>query len=750
LNPVRAAALALTVLALLALVFFWPVTFNQGWIPRGGGDLVSFLWPTYSYAAQSLHAGRIPLWNPTLYSGAPFVADNQSGVFYPLNLLAFLLAPSLPYRALEWLVVIHVWLAGVNMYLLLRVLLAPPASGAQLPALFSAIAYMFSDVFITHIGNLNIVAVAAWLPLALAGVYLAFTRRSLRWAISAGLVLGVAALAGHAQTMLMVFGAVGLFGGWQMAASRGLWLGLRSKTIIRDLLWGLGRVALIFLVAIGLSALALFPAIEITPFTGRARLDYAAASEYSLPWAGLAGLFSPLLFGRGAANFWGPWPRVELGYLGVLPLLFAGLAPFRTRRGLTFFFGALAVFGLLVALGANTPFHRLLYDVVPGFAQLRVPARFILLTDFALAVLGGLGLNELITIKASDTWGRRWAITLLIGAPLVLWLAHCRVAAGPEHDSNLWWAMGVTIAMLLCSLLLIISNPLRPFAPTLALLLLSADLLGHGAWVEVEPNDPTTGFAPSPALAYVQSQPGPTRIDNVAGAWSPDLAARFGLEDIDGLSNPLALAGYQTYLGAMGERGSLLYDFLNAQFIIAEKGRPPAADPAIVPVHNEDPAVDVYLNTEAMPRVNLIYSSVVVTRGEAAFGAIHAPGFDPRTTVVIENGPALNGPSPRGESNLYYLDYRPEAFTVVALTPGPAYLVFSEVWYPGWRAWVDGVETPIYKANFAFRAVYLNVAGEHTVTMRFESLSWKIGLGLTTLTLLGCFAFGVWAIRKVR
>ena len=47
--------LALAGLALLALIFFWPLSLGQGWVPRGGGDLVSFLWPTYSYAAQALH-----------------------------------------------------------------------------------------------------------------------------------------------------------------------------------------------------------------------------------------------------------------------------------------------------------------------------------------------------------------------------------------------------------------------------------------------------------------------------------------------------------------------------------------------------------------------------------------------------------------------------------------------------------------------------------------------------------------------
>ena len=143
----------------------------------GGGDLVSLLWPNYSYAAQSLHVGRLPFWNPTLFAGSPFAADNQTSLFYPVNLIAFLLAPSLPYTVMEWLVIFHFWLAGAAMYFCMRVLLdgAPDGTGvffgrtfcwpaACLPALFSAVAFMFSEVFITHIGNMNLDAASAWLP----------------------------------------------------------------------------------------------------------------------------------------------------------------------------------------------------------------------------------------------------------------------------------------------------------------------------------------------------------------------------------------------------------------------------------------------------------------------------------------------------------------------------------------------------------------------------------------------------------
>jgi hypothetical protein len=740
---------ALAGLALLALIFFWPLSLGRAWIPHGGGDLVSFLWPTYSYAAQSLHAGRIPLWNSTLYSGAPFAADNQSGLFYPFNLLVFWLWPALPYAAVEWLVVWHVWLAGAGMYVLMRTVLPAEASIIRrlAPPLLAAVAYMFSDVFVTHVGNLNIVAVAAWLPFAIAALYLAFSRVSAGWAVTAGVVLGVAILAGQAQMTLIVTGALGLYGTWQT-----IWRYAEtpaSRHRLRSALVPLALTALALLVALGLSALATIPATQLAANTGRARLDYAAAAEYSLPWAGLAGLFSPMIFGRGAVGFWGPWARVELGYAGALTLLLATLAPFKHRGGLTLFLACLALFGLLVALGQNAPLHYLLYRLVPGFAQLRVPARFILLTDFSLAALAGFGLARL-----GDVQRPRLIASALAVVVLGVVVALVAFFSTPGHDAHLFSllaGLGVMSGLLLAGLGLAIWAP-RPAALGGLLLLAAIDLVGQGAWVEVEPADPTLGYDHPAVLAFLRAQAGPTRIDNAAADWSPDAAARFDLEDVGGISNPLSLAVYQTYIGAVGARDTALYNFLNAQFVVADKGHPPG-DSSLVPVFDQDPTLDVYLNTNAQPRIHLVYQTQAVSGGAAAFGAIHAPQFDPTATVVLDTASATpapvtldgDGAQTPGERNLFYTTYGPEAYTVVAQTPAPAYLVLSEVWYPGWRAWVDGAEVPVYQADFAFRAIFLPAPGQHTVTMRFDPWTWKLGLSVTLATVV---LLAGWATAK--
>ena len=87
--------LAIEVLLLATIAFFWPLMFTQSWIPRGGGDLSSFIYPTYAFGARWMRRGVVPLWNPHLYLGMPFLADNQSGLFYPVNLALFSILPEM-------------------------------------------------------------------------------------------------------------------------------------------------------------------------------------------------------------------------------------------------------------------------------------------------------------------------------------------------------------------------------------------------------------------------------------------------------------------------------------------------------------------------------------------------------------------------------------------------------------------------------------------------------------------------------
>ncbi|HHJ07557.1 MAG TPA: hypothetical protein ENK24_08660, partial [Anaerolineae bacterium] len=375
------------ILALLTLAFFWQIIFTKtAWMPAGGGDLLPFLYPNYQFAAQSLQNGVIPLWNPHLYSGAPFAADAQSGLFYPPNLLIFLLSPNLSFETLEYLAVFHFWLAGFGMFLFLQH--SPPAKTLRLhpiAALTGAIAFEFSDLFIVHFGNLNMIAVAAWLPLVMLAFQNAVAQRRTGYALAAGALLAIATLAGHIQITLFILLAIGLYALWEV-----FWPGRDGSRLAP-----LGYLLVALLVTIGLSALWLIPTLEMSRYTLRAALSYPESAAYSLHPAQLIGLLIPNYFGRDPALHWGPWERVETGYIGILTLLLALTGAFLQKDRQTRFFIFLAGVSFLLALGDSSILHGWL-SLSPGFGQFRAPARYILLLDFSLATLATIGLHRLM------------------------------------------------------------------------------------------------------------------------------------------------------------------------------------------------------------------------------------------------------------------------------------------------------------------------------------------------------------------
>ena len=730
-------AVSIALLALAAVAFFWPVISGRAWLPRGGGDSVSFLYPMYRFAADSLRGGTIPFWNPYQYAGAPFLADNQSGLFYPFNLLLFFLWPGFSYRGIEALVVWHFFFAGLAMYACLR-LLRPQLTIGPAGALLGALAFMLSDVFITHIGNLNLIAVAAWLPLAFLGLHRAIFEirpaSRVAWAASGGAALGLGALAGHGQMTFLSALFLGAYALYQTVAAR--------KG------WALPLLALLGIVAVALAGVSLFPAAATLAHTLRAEFDYARSVNYALPPRALTGLVAPDFYGRGAA-FRGDWLRVEVGYAGVLTWFLAAAAlVFRPNRP-ALFLALAGLFFLLLALGPATPLYPALARSLPSI-PFQVPARFVLLLDFCLAALAAVGLDALLGRRAPD--GR--ARTLLVGAATIAVLVGATLyaiqARAPEALTSMSRAVWVYAGLATASWLLLLGGLSGRLAGTalagLAALLLFTDLYGLGRGVEIEWNDPTPGFAAgAPGLAYLKSDPGLHRIDITAGAWQPNLPMIERLYAARGVYNPLELANYNVYMGAVGYRGSPQYNVLGVKYLIGGKKEPPGDTSFIVPVFDADPNVTIYLNTRALPRVLVLHNSEVVASHDAAFAATHAEGFDPGRVVILENGRALA--QEPGQATVEVTRYEPNVAGFTVTTDRPAYFFLSDVYHPDWRATIDGRSTPIEVANYAFRAVYLE-PGRHAVEMRFVPSGWYAGLAATSTALIALMALVAVMIRS--
>lgn len=807
--------IAAILLALATLGFFWQILFTPAtWQPAGGGDLAPFLYPNYYFAAQSLRQGIIPLWNPHLYSGTPFAADIQSGLFYPVNLLIFLLVPHLTYEWLEYLAIFHFWLAGATMYGCLR-LLRPPtakpdgslvtlhASVRSLPlgplsplaAFAGALAFEFSDLFIVHFGNLNMIAVAAWLPLIFLLFHYSLHQKSLGLAAASGAVLAIATLAGHIQITLFILLTLGLYTLWHSRfwiLDLRFWVGQRGDKTPEDLtstnptkltanppssiLHPLSSILLTLLVTIGLSALLLFPAYEFSRYTPRAELPYAEAAQYSLHPAQLIGLLVPNYFGRDPALHWGPWARVETGYIGIMTLLLALIGALFYPGRLKSFFIGLGLIALLLAMGGYTLLHGWLYATLPGFDQLRAPARFILLLDFSLAALAAFGLNILLQPLDEATrisLGKLlkilvWSLggLIVIAAPLSYFALLITQDRNPAIFNRAAGAVaGVTtfaffVIAALVVLYLIYNHWLREKQVGItAIALIALDLFTLGYNVDVGHTSPVKGFDHPAALAFLRSDPSLYRLEvttDVWQAWQPNTALLHGLYDVWGLYNPLTLADTTLYWEGAPPRRTGRYNFLGIKYIIAGKAGAPA-DGNIVPVFDGDPDINIYLNQDALARALFVSQATIVPTHDAAWQALRADDFNPAATVILEEDPSAPlllrslAPLPQPTSTLSILHYDLHTVTLAVETDQPGYLVLADAYYPGWQATLDSQPTSMWRANYAFRAVYVP-AGQHTVQFVFDPVIWKVGVAVSGMTLLGLVGWAgwVWRVSKMR
>ena len=416
----RGLVAALGLLLLITLSFFWIAATIQG--AFFFGDIFQLHYPEQMAFRRALAEGRLPLWSTEVFGGYPLLAEGQFGPFYPPNWL-LLLAPI--DVAINLSILVHLLWAGLGMYSLGRLL-----GLAWWPSLVGGIVYAFGGFSIAHLNHLNILAVVSWLPAAFAAARSSVAelcggrRIPLRVLVALASCLALMLLAGHPQVALLGLLLILADAVWQVASTskEGVGAGLMSTAgpKARHAIAASGALGGALFLAIGIAAAQLLPTMELTSFSLRAGgLDADFFASFSLHPALLALLASPFLLGD-------PYPKlaVELvGYVGMLPLLLAGWAIARDRQRARFF-ALVALVALLLALGRWNPLYLALLRV-PVLNWFRVPARFLLLFTFAVAILAAMGADAL-QAELGRASGRQGSATLAIlgmaSLILVAWL----------------------------------------------------------------------------------------------------------------------------------------------------------------------------------------------------------------------------------------------------------------------------------------------------------------------------------------
>ncbi|HVA23750.1 MAG TPA: YfhO family protein [Chloroflexota bacterium] len=400
------------------LIFFWKILVLGRAI--GGLDVLEYFYPYRAYAQQAVDAGRLPLWNPDHFGGAPFLANIQTAVFYPLTVLFYVF--SFP-TAYTWSVALHVFLGGLFTYLFARQSLQLGRAGA----LIGALAFAFGGFFGGQMGHLNQLSAAVWLPALLLCWDKAIQGRLL-YVVLGALTVGIQFLAGHSQesylmlVALLLYAAFGALrslrrGGWVVAPVHGL------------------AMAVILALGVALAAVQLVPTTELTAWSIRADgLTYDVATTFSLPGTMLLNALLPPFGNR--AMVLQPGATEFLGYVSVTGLVLALAALAYSRRRATYFFAALAAMALFLAVGKQNPLYPALFKLVPGFNLLRVPARWLFLYDFGAAMLAALGAEALLEKAAKRSWR---PLAVLAMAVTAIGAALARLENLPPLSTRLAW-----------------------------------------------------------------------------------------------------------------------------------------------------------------------------------------------------------------------------------------------------------------------------------------------------------------------
>lgn len=375
----RRDGLALAALLVLVGLFFWRLALTNLIIARG--DVYLYTDPYREAAVRALRAGQWPLWNDTLFMGAPLLANSQAGVFYPPNLMMTWLDTA---RAVNWTIVLHVFIAAGGAYVFARTRLRQSMGAAWLAAMvFGLGGYLGTQV--EHVNQLQGLAWLGWLFWAYdRTVGDARPMAGGRWALLPA-IIALQLLAGHTQSVFISLVGLGGYALWRLLDARRA----SKRSYVLPLIHYLLPLVSAAFVAVALAAVQLLPTLELTQHSARSGgLPVNAAVSFSL---------DPRLLGRALLpDYAGALPAgsefAAFLPVGALLLMVLGVGQFRRGSPALRAITIVAGLGLLLAAGGYNPIYYALLKV-PGFDLFRAPARWLALFAFGAALLAGAGFD---------------------------------------------------------------------------------------------------------------------------------------------------------------------------------------------------------------------------------------------------------------------------------------------------------------------------------------------------------------------
>ncbi len=795
LAPAQADLFAVIALLILTAVIAANRFVFDSWLTRM--DLLTFFLPWYTFLGDRLREFAVPGWSPHLFSGAPFAGDPESGWMYAPAMAAFALIGEAT-AAFKGIVALHLLIAGLTTYAFARAL------GMGAFASLTAASLYITGPFLHWTTHCCLIfsQFATWIPLSLLGVELALRaarprERVLPWFLT-GFAISQMVAGWIGEGWLYAFLLPAAYIGYRA------WLSPpRPGITLEKRFWG-GVVTGIASLGLGaaLGAAGTLPRYVVNAETNLAGGDYSRLEGGGMlnpPWT-LDYLLSQTL-GIGSGYH---YRAAALG--GVVVVLAVLALPLVKARFAAPFFAILTLCAMILTLD-TTPLHYLFY-VIPRFQEFHEHDawRTMSLAAFGPAMLTAAAIEKLpawrgkrrmtpvvivpfvllmVVAIVLQTRGVSLGWPPLLAAGIATLLLVIYVAApAPE-------VMQIVPPMLLATALIFptgleLTSTWLGWPQDRAV----ARQLSHDTAAEVALAEEVRRDDPGGAGEFLQAHhaaSGPFRYVGYGGVLYPGDEARerpymerrfdpavqaflvngrpifLNLDEIQGY-NPLQLQRYVEFVTAInGERqdyhtafllpsgtGSPLLDLLDVRYVLVD---------ASLPQDREDVAAlregrrEVFRNneviiyeTEDRPGRAWIVHEAQSVAPEEALPLLTSGTVDPRVTALLE-GPVPPVAVPgNGDSEVAQVTRAdPDGLTLATTSSADGVLVISEVYANGWRAWVDGVETPVLPAFHALQGIALP-AGEHEVILRYDPLSLRVGMWISGLAFLAFLAAALWRL----
>ncbi|MCK4578454.1 MAG: hypothetical protein KAU50_06670, partial [Candidatus Marinimicrobia bacterium] len=343
--------------------------------------------------ALEAESGEMPTWMPWVFSGLPTVHSftSVSALYMPYLITKPLVGLGMPGF---WVFLLHLIFGGLGTYVLVRRLGGTFAAGLLSGSGFMLMPYTNTMIVHGHGSQMMTLVYLPWVIWALVRLYEDRNLISTAWLT---LLVGLMLQRGHVQIAYYALMLAGL-----MAL-------VMIVRLYRDADRGMteagkftGTFALAMLLAFSLAAALFIPAMEYTPYSIRgAQAGGGVGFDYATQWSFSLGesltFIAPSFYGFGGVTYWGNMPFTDYpNYMGLLLLGLAIWAVYRRRDWLTLTLASASIIAFLVSLGHNFFLYRLLYNILPFFNKFRVPVMILVIPQFSVAVLAGLGLDDLL------------------------------------------------------------------------------------------------------------------------------------------------------------------------------------------------------------------------------------------------------------------------------------------------------------------------------------------------------------------